>query len=253
MSYTINQWYGRVGNNIQQITNAIYYCKENKINFYSPPHPLIKSFKINFGVEACPPGRYFFLKKDFECNPGDLNNSRRNLCLKYVRPNFVFFTKKAFDEKTLVIHLRGGDVFSSNPPNTYVQNPLSFYKDIMKNYENVIVVAEDYKSPIALELKKDKKITIQSTSIKNDFSTLLRAKNLVSSGVGTFSIAAALCSNNINNFYCSNYFLEEHLNPAMVQADQDINFHLKTIDGYIKIGEWENNEKQRNTMITYGM
>ena len=59
---SILQWCGRFGNNIQQISNAISYCQENKLNFSSPDNELIKPFNITFNTtnNYCYSGLYFF-------------------------------------------------------------------------------------------------------------------------------------------------------------------------------------------------
>ena len=73
--------------------------------------------------------------------------------------------------------------------------------------------------------------------MEEDFKTLLSAKNLATSGVGTFSIAAALMSKNLKNLYCSDIFLDHHLNPYMIDANS-VNIHIYNIKNYIDIGEW---------------
>lgn len=253
--YTINEWYGRFGNNIQQISNAIFFCKENSINFYCPPHPLLNKIEIKFGSDSKISSRFYFFDKfndgpkDFECNVEKLNEQRREICLKYITPNFNFFVKDEFDDTTLVIHIRSGDVFSNNPPNTFVQNPLSFYLNIIKNYEEILVVTEkDMKNPIINQLKKNKKVLIQATTLQNDISTLLRAKNLVSSGVGSFCPSIALCSKNLKKFYYSSIFTEECLNPNMLKFT-NIELCETKISNYIEIGKWTNCSEQRKLLL----
>lgn len=259
MKYTISEWYGRLGNNIQQISNAIFYCKENKINFYCPPSYFAKEFNINFGNDSRISSRFFFHDghtsdssyKDFICNVELLNKSRRETLLNFLTPNFSFNINNPFDDDTLVIHIRSGDVFENNPPRYYVQNPLSFYKNIIEKYEKVIIVTEpDFLNPVLNELKKEKKVIVQSNDLINDFETLLRAKNLVTSGIGTFGIAAALCSKNIKNLYVSDLYLNEHLNYNML-INTDINVHITKLKNYIKIGEWKNLPEQKQVMMEY--
>lgn len=253
MKSTISYWYGRLGNNIQQISNALFYCKTNKKNFFPLNHPLINLKKTYFGSEECIQSRFFFYngqEKDFNTNITQLNDSRRSICLEHITPNFNFFIDKPYDDDFVVIHIRGGDVFIKNPPNTYVQNPLNFYLSIIEKFEFCIVVAEDFNNPIVQNLKNHHKVIVQSTNLENDFSTLLRAKHLVSSGVGTFSLAAALCSNNITDFYCTNLCLEEHLNYKML-LKTNIRIHLTKLNNYIKIGEWCNSEDQLQTILKH--
>ena len=76
----------------------------------------------------------------------------------------------------------------------------------------------------------------------------MNAYNLVSSGVGTFAIAAALCSNKLNNFYCTDLYLTNHLNPEMLKGPNIFRTELKK---YIKIGEWKNTLEQTELMMNY--
>ena len=44
-NYTILDYEGRLGNNLQQILNGIIYSKINSANFYSSSHQYIKKIK----------------------------------------------------------------------------------------------------------------------------------------------------------------------------------------------------------------
>jgi hypothetical protein len=47
MSCTITSWYGRFGNNIIQLSKALYYCETNEIRELSfPYHPMLKTTRI---------------------------------------------------------------------------------------------------------------------------------------------------------------------------------------------------------------
>ena len=108
----------------------------------------------------------------------------------------------------------------------------------------------DSHNPILDELRKNPKVTIQSKSVAEDFGTLLSAKHLANSGVGTFGIAAALCSDNIETFYCTDVSISEHLNYKMLLGT-DVNVSLMPIDDYINVGEWDNSDKQRKFILEY--
>ena len=253
----IKNWYGRLGNNIQQVSNAIYYCNENQIDFHFIQHPLINNFSIDNGQKNNFSSRFFYFKgdnKDFKCNYKKLNNTRREICLKYISHNLNIGKVKKLPDSVLVIHIRGGDIFIRNPHSSYVQNPLCYYEKIISLYEKTIIVTQDYKNPVINHLKNKKNVEIQISSIKKDFATLMSAQNLASSGVGTFSIAAALCSSNIKNFYCTNLYKDHHLNPEMLY-DNDINVMMTTInkDKYISEDMWKNTEDQNKLMIYYKM
>ena len=89
-------------------------------------------------------------------------------------------------------------------------------------------------------------------SVPEDYATLLSAKNLATSGVGTFGISAALCSQNIKNFFTSDAYLTEHLNYTMLY-NTDIVVHELELKNYIPVYpcSWKNNEQQRKLMLEY--
>ena len=99
-------------------------------------------------------------------------------------------------------------------------------------YKKVIIVTEkDLKNPIINKLSMSYDIEIQSSSLENDFNTLLNAQNLASSGISTFPIAAALCSKNLKNFYHSSLINRKHLNPELLKhTDAEIhNVKIKNL------------------------
>lgn len=257
ISNTVSHWYGRLGNNIQQICNGILYSQIKGDGFVSPFHELIEQIKLsNKTGTIIKPNRFFHYNtsnKDFDIDLNHLYKNIGKIAKQYVVPNFKFKIKDPFDDDTLVIHVRSGDIFAHehNPPHDYTPNPLQYYLNIIEEYGKIIVVTEpDEYNPIINELKKIKKVTIQSKSTAEDFSTLLRSKNIATSGTGTFAVAAALCSTNIKNFYCSNLYLNEHLNPEMV-ISSGIKVYMMELDNYIKHKTWKNNEEQRKFILEY--
>jgi hypothetical protein len=74
---------------------------------------------------------------------------------------------------------------------------------------------------------------------------------LATSGVGTFAIAAALCSENITDLHFTNVYSKSHLNPEML-FDTDIKLNYTHLEGYIPVGEWENSDEQRSFILSYG-
>jgi hypothetical protein len=254
---TISHWYGRLGNNIQQICNGILFSEIHSDGFFSPDHDLIEKVIFNYTNQTMVrPCRFFHYNtehKDFNIDINFLYSNMRRICHQYIVPKFKFSVGKSFDNDTLVIHIRSGDIFEHehNPPHDYTPNPLIYYKNLVESFNSVIVVTEndDY-NPIISELKKYENVTIQSTTVANDFSTLMRAKSLASSGTGTFAVAAALCSSNIENFYCSNLYLDEHLNPEMLIAS-GIKVLMMEFDNYLTHKSWKNDQEQRKFILEY--
>ena len=113
-----------------------------------------------------------------------------------------------------------------------------------------MVTENDTYNPIIPELKKFSNVTVKSSTVASDFATLMRAKNLASSGTGTFAVAAALCSSNIKNFYCSSIYLTEHLNPEILMAS-GINVLMMDFKNYLESKTWKNDEEQRKFILEY--
>jgi hypothetical protein len=255
---SVSHWYGRLGNNIQQICNGILYSQINGDGFVSLQHDLIDQVTVNHeGKTMLRPNRFFHYNtqnKDFDIPIDYLYENIGKVAKQYVVPNFKFSIEKSFDDDTLVIHIRSGDIFSHehNPPHDYVPNPLYYYLNLIEEYDKIIVVTEsDNHNPIIDKLRKIEKVTVQSNSVGEDFATLMRAKNLASSGTGTFAVAAALCSSNIKNFYCTDLYLDEHLNPEMIMKCEGIKVYMMELKNYIQLKNWKNDEEQRKFILEY--
>jgi len=265
--HTISQWCGRFGNNVQQISNSIFYCEENELNFSSPDNELIDTFYINFGDVKSKSGLFYFhtpsvihtpsIDPDFIVNIDNLRKKRRDICLNYILPNLKIDHDNTFplDDDTVVVHIRGGDVFKGgycNVVSHYLQNPLKYYMDSIENYSKVIVVTEDYNNPVVEELSKIDKVQIKILGIKESIETILSTRNLITSGVSSFGIACALLSKNIKKIHYSNLYLDEILNPNEFH-DDEVSKLLYQIDvnRYIQFGTWMNTEEQRERIIKY--
>lgn len=262
LPFGITKWYGRLGNNIQQICLGVLYAQTQNKVFVSPSHPLIHPIIYNGGnlarVQPKHRNRFFYYPDrmvtmcDIDINYNYICDHIYDIAQSVVRPNLKIADPAPLDDDVLVIHLRGGDVFNRNSEvyNLYVQNPLSFYNHIIPNFSRTIVVTEpgDH-NPVLPELRKLPRVTIQTSSVAEDFTTLLQARNLVSSGVGTFAIAAALCSKNLRNFFCSDRYLTSHLNPEMLQ--KNVKVFCTILDNYINVGEWDNTDSTRSLVLNY--
>ena len=255
---SVSHWYGRFGNNIQQICNGILYSQINEDGFVSPQHDLIEQIIVNHeGKTMLRPNRFFHYNtqnKDFDIPIDYLYENIGKVAKQYLVPNFKFNIGKSFDDDTLVIHIRSGDIFAHehNPPHDYVPNPLCYYLNLIEEYDKIIVVTEpDNRNPIIDELRKIEKVTVQSDSVGEDFATLMGAKNLASSGTGTFAVAAALCSSNLKNFYCTDLYLDEHLNPEMIMKCEGVKVYMMELKNYIQLKNWKNDEEQRKFILEY--
>jgi len=270
MRYSVSHWAGRVGNNIQQTANCLMLAEARRHTFEQRlEHDVIGKFECNFGKDGhhveC---KFYNWEPTVHCDNGTLEGGNeigiskeyvyanvRRVCRDYIRPNLKVPTLEPLDEDTLVIHIRGGDIIEREyeKPHNYVQNPLSYYLALIDDFKNVIVVVEpNSNNPVVPELQKIERLKFQSLSVVEDYATLLAAKNLATSGVGTFAVSAALCSQNVKSLFTSNAYLTEHLNCSMLY-DTDVTVYEVELKDYIPVYpcSWKNDAEQRKLMLDY--
>lgn len=252
----ISHWYGRLGNNIQQCAVGVITAYKFETNFESIDHDIIKKFYyLNGDRYDESESKFFYWEGPYQevDIPSDfIYRSMRKTCKDYIFPQ-LRVPRVVVADDTLVIHIRSGDVFDKgvSNPSQYAPNPLYFYTTLLEGFNKAIVVTEpDSHNPVVQELKRHPKVTVQSLSVAEDFATLLAAKHLANSGVGTFAVAAALCSHNIENFYCSDLAITEHLNYNML-VGTDVKVNLMELPNWIRPGEWKNSDEQRRMIIDY--
>lgn len=265
---TIRNYRGRFGNNLQQLATGIIYAELNNANFYSKKHPLFKNiFIVN--------DRFFNLIKFFRKRYDFFNLNKENKLEKYnqqlIHQNFLkkkfyleninrvckniiaekisFLNYVDIDEDTLVIHIRSGEIFNGKDKySDYVQNPIGYYEILIDKYPKILIVSENKENPVIDYLLKNKKVKFQSSTMENDFNTLVSATNLATSGVGTFATAASLISKKLKNFYCTDIFLDNHLNPTMLDKEF-VKIYIFKVENYIPIGSWISNKQNIERML----
>ena len=250
----IQSWIGRTGNNILQINRAIHYAirnSHNSIKFQN--HPLLASNiivleNIEGGNKIPTIDTFFSLKKFNITDPEPC--VMKEYFQKYVKPIFkiqIENTNIVDDATTIYIHFRGGDIFSSNPHKAYVQPPLSYYKNIINDYDSTTLVCEDKKNPCVNELLKQENIQYISNTLEKDLSILSNVSNLVI-GFGTFGFLLYLMNPHLKKLFVPDFFVNEL--PKGDWGD-DINVHIIELPNYIKVGDWKNSVEQRQIMLEY--
>ena len=252
----LSHWYGRLGNNIQQCALGTMCARNVRGTFESIEHEIIFPHKTSFGSsDASQVSKFFYYEgnyKEIDLEPSQVYEEMREVCRDFVRPH-LDVPRVVIPDDTIVIHIRSGDVFDKGVtnPDQYVPNPLTYYMQLIQSFTSTLVVTEDDEyNPVVEELKTYPFVTVQSLTVAEDFATMLSAKNLASSGVGTFAVAAALCSHNIENFYCTDVHITEHLNYHML-VDTDVKVHVLELPNYLKPGEWKNTDEQRELLLSY--
>lgn len=258
MSVKVSHWYGRLGNNIQQcavghMVSELLMSQFQQCN----DHEIIPKYQASFGYSSQELSSKFFYwegpYKEVNLPVEHIYRNMRRICKTQIGPRLQLPQRDPIPDDTIVIHIRSGDIFDQIHPNghQYTPNPLDFYNELLSGFPKAIVVTEpDSNNPIVEILRQNPKVTVQSTTVAEDFATLMAAKNLANSGVGTFCVAAALCSQNIQNFYCTDLKITEHLNYTMLM-ETDVNLYLANLKNYLKPGEWKNTEEQRNFILEY--
>ena len=235
----INNWYGRLGNNIIQLCNIIdisiaykHNIKFNvkKLNFFDLS--VIENYFNKYNnSKILKDNKYNFFNRRILPFPDDIfkqNVEERNQLLKKA---FVINNINKLPENDVVVHIRSGDIFSSRPHPGYIPPPLSYYiKEINKyNYDKIHIICEDTKNPVVNELLKIYKNAVyEKNTLEKDIRIILGATNIIFS-VGTFIPSLMIFSNNI----------------------KFIHTQFKSLN-YDKIMRpWKNTIEQRKYILTY--
>tara|TARA_Y100000768_G_scaffold269926_1_gene206389 strand:- start:1107 stop:1841 length:735 start_codon:yes stop_codon:yes gene_type:complete len=238
----LKAWYGRLGNNIIQLSNIIditiaykHNIKFNvkKLNFFDLS--VIEKYFSKYNNNEIITDKYNFYYSSRLLFSNDIfkqNIEERN---KILQKAFLINNINKLPENDIVIHIRSGDIFSSNPHPNYVPPPLSYYtKEIDKyKYEKIHIICEDTINPVVNELLKlYKNAVYEKNTLEKDIRIILGATNIIYS-VGTFIPALMLLSNNNKYLYGKEFNNEE-------------------LKEYYKIMKpWKNTIEQRNYILTY--
>jgi len=193
--------------------------------------------------------KFFFKEEAFDYTL--TNDQRRELLQKYIYPHLKLTDVENITDKTLVIHIRSGDIFGGWIHKDYVQPPLSFYKKIITetNSSDILIVTQKDKTNPCIDglLSWNPNIRLQTGSLREDVSTILKARKLVI-GFGSFGWMLSLMSDNIRSLFCP---ISVH---DLISSSFDTSpFSIKryTFDRYIERGNWQCTEDQKELMLTY--
>jgi hypothetical protein len=118
----------------------------------------------------------------------------------YIRNEILLNLPKTKTHKNdLYVHIRSGDIFSSNPHKPYAQPPLCFYNNILKNFKfrKIFIISEDTKNPVINKLLKYFPLLKYSKkTIKEDISLLINSYNIVNS-ISSFANSIIQLNNNL--------------------------------------------------------
>lgn len=261
---------GRFGNSFQQVAKAMRLAERSQIKklVLEKTPWLIDSFRSATNVEVDQTGTKskslkrvdtvivgrFLWEEELTYEGSYLREIEAATELKR---HFSFPVRKPdFGSEDLVVHLRGGDVYSDDPPHDYGQPPLGFYLAILDTHEwaSVTVIHEDDNPVVLAALRQHLEQsgiahTFQSSSLHEDLSVLLAAQNLV---VGNGSFARAICemSLQLKQVFrlAGTYGVGELPTGAREISVTDTEGAFSRT---ILNGNWDNTPAQRELMITY--
>ena len=265
MNILIRSWYGRLGNNIIQVLNAILIALYYNYNIILPGHKyfnkkyIILNSAINIRDYKITNKGNFFLRYqilNIDIKAFEENNEK---ALEILRSCFIIKDKInrfkpskniLLNENDVLIHIRSGDIFSNNPHIEYIMPPLSYYEKIINHQKfnaknSFYLISEDRKNPCINELlKKYPKIIYLKQSLDDDIKLILSAHNIITS-FGTFVHALLSISKNIKNLYKVSY---DYNNTLL----KDVNIYETDLTEYHQLMRpWKNTEEQRKLMLNY--
>lgn len=253
------EWLGRLGNNLLQLANVLHIAEELQAEVIVPHRDFLNRHEWDLrgsNRDSCQIAiydRYFFS----EVCPRLLDRTvfsaahKRQILRKYIIPEFRILPKPSVD--TVVIHVRGGDVFTNEvPPPTYTQPPLIFYKTILQLPElarmNIIVCTEDYHNPVVRLLQKQyrKRLTIV-TDLDEGIGTVLGARHLIL-GQSSFSEMLSMLAPDLKSMYVPFCSGRENLYVDLRQQGWGLPGYCFEYTNYIPIDGWQNTPEQLELM-----
>jgi hypothetical protein len=247
----INNWYGRFGNNVTQLINALhigYHLDQDRLDI--PNHKYFESMELggdNSDVISNSKNHFFSSRKSSNYSDEVFNDNRERV-LETIRKSFKLTPIDLnLGDNDLIIHVRSGDINSINPHPGFIQPPLDFYIKVIESrkWDKIYIICEDDRSPVIPHLlEKYDNIIFEINNLNQDMDYILNSKNLCF-GFGSFIPALLIFNTNIKNIYYPEYcwrFLLEYT---------DCNHITYDIPNYIKKGEWKNTPQQREFMVNY--
>ncbi len=214
---------GAIGNYLFHLNHAVLFTRTRRGVLEIPPKPQFKTLNRetvtldlsnrSFVPDFADRTLEFFVHGDAETRRlgfrEHFRSMRQNLMpLLDDRGEF-----RETDRDTLVIHVRSGDIFKSVCNAKYGTPPLSWFRRLIESsdFRQILLVTQTrfgaggQLNPVVEPLLADySNAQLVSESVEHDFHTLRHAYHLALSP-GTFSLAAAILSTNLQNLHVPFY------------------------------------------------
>jgi len=252
----ISSFLGRISQNIIQILRCIHFAKihnHNIIQFPEQSQHLLNSTQICLDENKEDNKQilkhdFFYMSKFGFIDPSP--NLMKQYFQQYIRPIYKINYKENINEK-VYIHIRGEDIYKSNPHPKYLGTSLAYYEHIIDTYyinKEIVIVSCDNGDPCIDILCQRPNISFfNSGSLTADLEEFTNIKHLIMS-TGLFGFQLYLLNDKLETVFMPDYTYSE-----LVQGDYgtDINLNVVEIPNYIKVGDWTANDEQKNLIINY--
>ena len=256
MLVVITSWYGRLGNNILQVLNAII---DGGGTIIIPKHPhfhteMVKC-KGDSSGSSIRRGVYY---PDFYCRMDyhgsdiiNMTQSKHGYGLTFgmyhytCKKNLRLFLNVNILPKPhpgIVIYFRSSDIWDAKCNRSYIPNPSSMIIKIVQQHlerfagtddDLVTVVCEDTLSPNIEEVRKiAPNFRFVSSTVIEDWTVLANAK-IICGDYSTFMLTALMMNNFVEEFHCTDHCYK--LFPDM--KDTPFDCYVWSVEGYIKPGQ----------------
>mgnify|MGYP003110335771 CR=1 FL=1 len=255
----LDSWFGRLGNNVLQLSNAIVLAKKIKSPLRVLDHPILSPTHFDFRGDSenslvnqsLYSSDFWNIWEHFDISQSEVESQRLEVLKKYC---FSFFHyKKTSNTHDIVVHLRGGDIFSSSPGHI-LQSPASYFLKIFEkeNPKKILLVSEDKSNPVIENLLSSKwDCTLQTEDLWTDINTILNASIFICGGAGSFSRVFSQMAPGLKKIYF----------PVYENTPQSFISHFKydceviPVEhyNYINFSDWSNTTEQRELMRSHSL
>jgi len=186
--------------------------------------------------------------------PGGLSESLRKLIADSVLPDNQ--SAEGLEKKSLVIHLRSGDIFWTNPHPDYGQPPLSFYWKVLtfQSWDEVLLISEDdanpcYEGIVGFCKTLDIPVKESGRLLHRSIQEIMLSEYIVFS-TGTFCPALCWLSSSPRTVF---FFGTDPPTTFPLQDTRFVLFHDASGDfvSTVMSGNWKNSASQRAIMLEY--
>jgi hypothetical protein len=263
----INEQYGRFGNNIKQIKNAVRLVDFLGVNVIAISQAIFCEWFPRFARHTFNGYDFIFIDNSSELDDGMWLSSNffdiaefNSVLEDFDDVSFSNLISTILDfghPKKLSIHIRSGDIFVDKPHPSYVQPSLEYYKIAIMDFiscnsvNQISIVCEDMRNPIIHKLieylsSSGYRFVVNCSDFLSGFDELRRSDCVVF-GFGSFAYPVLYTGINLKYVYFPDYEVE----GLKLAKKLSLNVKFITLYDFIKVGSWLNSPDQRDILLTH--